>query len=226
MAGVLKLIDDAMFQAARARIKCFTINKSNEELLEELQSILDLNGKLSATIIRRTPGATPPSVYRYRFGSLVNAFHIIGYTPYASKIVVTRRRVQEMRTDLLLRLQQMFPGDLSICGWTGLTRNWLQLHNGTKISVRFCIQPVRTPLVRSKPKPVWILRRIDRESNWPTLIALLNRESTEIERLLVYPRAPRSPKYIPAHAPWLKQGIEIDDLRRFCELVSKILPAR
>lgn len=220
-----KLIDDATFQAAGARIKCFTINKSNDELLGELQSILAANGKLSAHIIRRTPGATPPTVYRYRFGSLVNAFHVIGYTPYASKIVATRRRVEEMRTGLLLRLQQMFPDDLSIRGWNGITRNWLQLRNGTRISVRFCIQPVRAPLVRMQPKPAWVLRRIDRESNWPTLIALLNKESTEIERLLVYPRVPQSAKYVPVHAPWLKQGIELDDLRSFCDVVANVLAA-
>jgi Recombinase len=182
-----RLIDDATFAAARTRIKNFTINKSNEQLLYELRSILAANGKVSANLIRRIPGAALPALYRYRFGSLVNAFQLIGYEKYVSKLVVTRRRVQEMRMHLILRLQEMFPRELSARSLGGWSRSWLQMSNATKISVRFCIQPVTV-----RATPAWCFRRIDRESQWTTLMALLNRENTQIERLLLFLSMPNT----------------------------------
>jgi DNA invertase Pin-like site-specific DNA recombinase len=208
-----KLIDDVTFTAVRNRRKSFTINKSNEELLTELRTLLFLRGKLSTDIIRRIPGATAPNVYRYRFGTLQRAFELIGYRHPLAKLIVTRRRVAEMRQGLMERLQEMFRGQISIRGSGGRTRNWLQLPNGSKISVRFCIRPGGSGCG-------WIMRRAARESHWRTLVALLNRENTEAERFLLFCSVPDRDFYISPKCPWLQTGIALDDLQNFCEVAK------
>lgn len=211
-----KLIDDETFAAAQRRIRNFAINKSNEQLLDDLRAILAANKKLSAEMIRHTPGATLPAVYRYRFGSLANAFQLIGYQKYLSKLVVTRKRVQGMRTEFMQRLQKMLPHILSIHSLGGWSRSWLEMTDGIKISVNFCIQPVSV-----RRTPAWCFRRVDRESNWTTLIALLNRENTQLERVLLFPTMPSTPVYVPDRSPVLKRGIELFDLRQLVSTVAK-----
>lgn len=212
-----KLIDDETFAAAQRKIRNFTIHKSNEQLLDELRNILAANGKLSMDTIRRTPGATVPAVYRYRFGSLVNAFQLIGYHKYVSKLVVTRRRVQQMRTALMQQLHQMFPRDLSIQSSGGWSRSWLETSSGVKISVNFCIQPVSV-----RHTPAWCFRWIDRESNWTTLIALLDGGNTHIHKILLFPTMPSTRVYVSSGSPVLKCGVELDDLHQIVSAVAKL----
>lgn len=56
--------------------------------------------------------------------------------------------------------------------------------------------------------------------HWISLVALLNRQNTEILRLLLYPSVPKSNLNLPVDSPWLKQGIEIGDMREFCRMVT------
>lgn len=54
--------------------------RSNEELLKQLRIALHKHGRLSRAIIETTPGMSRPSVYQLRFGTLRNAYSLIGYT--------------------------------------------------------------------------------------------------------------------------------------------------
>ena len=216
-----KIVDEATFGAARARIESFTTNKSDAQMLEELRGILAAKGRLSAGIICGFEGATSPFSYRCRFGSLQKAFQLIGYSGYADKALATRKRVQEMRRRFMEKLRETFPDELSICGDCGKgksSRKWLQMRDGTKISVRFCIQPVFVTL-----KPLWRLSCVVRESGWINLVALLNRENTEIVRLLLYPSVPSTNLSLPVNSSWLKEGIEVGDIGQFCQVVRGIL---
>jgi len=216
-----KLIDDATFLSARKRIKSFTINKADGELLDELRSLMATKERLSSDIIRRIPRATAPNVYRYRFGTVRNALELIGYTHPETKQIVTRRRVQQLRSDLMQQLKEMFPKAISIRGRGGRTRNWLQLRTGAKISVRACIQPAGLKLSSG-----WLMHRAKSESRWIALVALLNRENTRVERLLIYRSVPDKTLYISSKSPWLELGVPLDELQRFCELVAMIRLAK
>lgn len=88
-----------------------------------------------------------------------------------------------------------------------------------KISVRFCIRP-------SASGCGWILRRLAEETPWTKLVALLNTESTAVERLLIFRSAPDKDFYISPKCEWLKSGIELRDLRSFCEVVRSVRSAQ
>jgi hypothetical protein len=104
-----KIIDDATFASVQRPLATFTINKSNDQLLDELRSILATHGRVTAATIRRTPDTASPASFRHRFGSLMQAYRLIGYDVPVARLVETRRRIQNMRLQLMQQLEQMFP---------------------------------------------------------------------------------------------------------------------
>lgn len=62
---------------ARARAHRYT----NEELIERLRSLYQNRGYLSGLIINETDGMPATSIYAHRFGSLLRAYQLVGFTP-------------------------------------------------------------------------------------------------------------------------------------------------
>jgi len=54
---------------------------SDEEVLEKLKILLKEKGTLSGIIIDEDDNCPSSSIYKNRFGGLINAYHLIGYTP-------------------------------------------------------------------------------------------------------------------------------------------------
>ena len=75
------IVDRALFERARAIIDQRGNHYSDEELLYLLQAVLDQEGSLSGLIIDERDGMPSSSFYRSRFGSLLRAYSLIGYTP-------------------------------------------------------------------------------------------------------------------------------------------------
>ncbi|MCP1105958.1 recombinase family protein [Serratia nevei] len=69
------------FKRANEIIRSRAIRLSEEELLEKLHTLLKKRGRLSGIIIDEEERFPSSSVYRYRFGSLLRVYHLIGYTP-------------------------------------------------------------------------------------------------------------------------------------------------
>jgi len=213
-----RVIDDATFTTAGERIASFTINKSDEQILGELSAILAVHGRLNSTLIRQTAGATPPTSYRYRFGSLMRAYELIGYKGPIAQLVTTRRRIQGLRQQLMEQLQDLFPSDVRICSKGGRTRSWLRLKNGVKISVRVCM--------RYGAKPAWLMRPVAGESRWTTLVALLNSDNTQFADFLVFPAAPARGRYISENSAWLEEGSKLNSLKEFYRAVNEVRKKR
>ena len=75
------IVDRALFERARAIIDQRGNHYSDEELLSLLQAILEDQGSLSGLIIDEREGMPSSSLYRSRFGSLLRAYSLIGYSP-------------------------------------------------------------------------------------------------------------------------------------------------
>jgi len=70
---------------------------SDDDLLAKLRALYERVGRLSGMVISESDETPSPSVYRYRFGSLVRAYELIGYTPdrdYA--FIETNRQLRRM----------------------------------------------------------------------------------------------------------------------------------
>lgn len=75
------VISPELFAKARAIIAARKSTKglSNEEILKRLRVLLKKKGRLSSEIIRDAPGVPSPGLFLFRFGSLRNAYRLIGY---------------------------------------------------------------------------------------------------------------------------------------------------
>ena len=71
-------MDRALFERARTIIDQRGNHYSDEELLSLLQVVLEEEGSLSGLIIDERDGMPSSSLYRYRFGSLLRAYGLIG----------------------------------------------------------------------------------------------------------------------------------------------------
>jgi hypothetical protein len=90
------IVPDLFFKAqtiVRERSRRFT----NDELLEQLRTLLKREGRLSGLLIDETESMASSSVYRTRFDSLVRAYTLIGYTPERDyQFVETNRQLRLM----------------------------------------------------------------------------------------------------------------------------------
>ena len=73
------IIDLDLFSKAQRIMKEHYVRLSEEQLLRRLREALSEKGRLSGTIMNRMDGLPSTALYVLRFGSLRNAFRLIGY---------------------------------------------------------------------------------------------------------------------------------------------------
>jgi DNA invertase Pin-like site-specific DNA recombinase len=75
------IIPPELFYKAQGMILGRTRRYTNEELLKRLKRLFEDRGMLSGFIINETDGMPSASAYAHRFGSLVRAYQMVGFTP-------------------------------------------------------------------------------------------------------------------------------------------------
>jgi DNA invertase Pin-like site-specific DNA recombinase len=96
------VVDEQTFFTAGGIIQARARRVSDEELLNRLRILLEHQGKVSGLLIDEMEGMPSSAVYRHRFGSLVRAYQLIGYTPERDfSFIETNRRLRAMHPELL-----------------------------------------------------------------------------------------------------------------------------
>ena len=99
------VVDQALFNRARAIIDARSRHYSNEELLGLLRSLLEQQGSLSGLIIDEQEQMPSSSAYRNRFGSLLRAYELVGYAPDRDyRYIEINRRLRELHPHLLTEI--------------------------------------------------------------------------------------------------------------------------
>lgn len=98
------------FWRAKALIDQRSHRYSDDELLDKLREIYRLHGKLSGLIIDEYADAPSSGVYAKRFGGLLRAYRLIGYTPETDcrHIIINKQLRQlypQFRDDLIAQLR-------------------------------------------------------------------------------------------------------------------------
>ncbi|WP_338828013.1 recombinase family protein [Bradyrhizobium sp. 27S5] len=75
------VVDEHLFQAVQRRFAELTRRKSDQHMLENLSHLLKLKGRLNSTLINNAESMPTTQSYKKRFGSLANAYELIGYRP-------------------------------------------------------------------------------------------------------------------------------------------------
>jgi DNA invertase Pin-like site-specific DNA recombinase len=85
------------FEAAQVIIRQRSVRLSDREMLERLASILERNGCLSGLIIDEAEDCPSSSCFRTRFGSLIRAYSLVGFSPdHDYRYLETNRKLRAM----------------------------------------------------------------------------------------------------------------------------------
>ena len=95
----------SIYQARRRRL-------TDAEMLQYLRSFLDQHGHLSCVLLNRAKAHPMASVFKHRFGGLVNAYRLIGFVPRIdySHLEINRRLLcltRELVANLISRLGEV-----------------------------------------------------------------------------------------------------------------------
>jgi DNA invertase Pin-like site-specific DNA recombinase len=91
-----------LFASAQTIIRERSRRYSNDELLDQLRSLLGHEGRLSGLLIDEANGMASSSVYRGRFGSLIRAYGLIGYVPERDyEFIETNRQLRLMHPKII-----------------------------------------------------------------------------------------------------------------------------
>ena len=206
------LVEPRMFESAQETLRQRFSHRSNEQVLEQLKSILKTHGHLSTAILG-LHGLSPGGL-NHRFGSMIKAYDLIGYQTMYKKTAEHRLHVRKIRSELMQQLVEMFPGRVSVFSWAWRRRNCLRLKNGTKVAVRVC----RSIKLVTKGR-MWILQAARDERCRITLVAGMNPENAALEALYLTTHLKNPCKvHITENSEWLEKGMRLEDLRSFYEV--------
>ena len=96
------VVDQSLFEAARAIIVERSRRLSSDELLDLLRRILQQHGYLSGLLIDEFDTDASSSAYRSRFGSLLRAYQQIGFTPARDyRYIEINRELRRLHPEVL-----------------------------------------------------------------------------------------------------------------------------
>jgi DNA invertase Pin-like site-specific DNA recombinase len=100
------IVTNNLFHAAQAIINARSFQLSDEDLLNALRGLRETHGLLSGLIIDEADGIPSSSVYRARFGSLLRAYYLVGYSPSRDyRYLQINRELRAMHPLVLSRLR-------------------------------------------------------------------------------------------------------------------------
>ena len=96
------IVETAVFHAAQEIVEERSRRFSDQEMLEHLEALWKKHGRLSGIIIDECEGLPSSGAYRSRFGSLVQAYWMIGFDPGRDyRYIEINRRLREMHPGIL-----------------------------------------------------------------------------------------------------------------------------
>ncbi|MDO8399378.1 MAG: recombinase family protein [Bradyrhizobium sp.] len=103
------VVSQALFERARSIIDARSNHYSDEQLLSMLQTVLEEEGSLSGIVIDERDDMPSSSAYRYRFGSLIRAYNLIGYVPERDyRYIEANRHIREIYPLVLSKIVSGF----------------------------------------------------------------------------------------------------------------------
>jgi hypothetical protein len=212
-----------IFAEAQKILEERTCNKTDEELLDGLRALFASERRLSLTLIRDSADVPSPSTYRNRFGSLRRAYELIGYgRPDQFGPIDLRGRTMALRDQLIARIADMFPNEMTMVRRGGRWRSRLRLSSGLIVSVL-----VARSIHVWRDAIRWQVDPVQHERKFLTLLARLDERNSLFLDFHVFPSIDRQRRFrVVRGDPWLDRGKQLSDLSRLCEVVARVRLAR
>jgi DNA invertase Pin-like site-specific DNA recombinase len=201
------IITTELFAKAKCRFANLVYNLSEEELLEQLRSLLKAKGRLSAGIIDQATGCACATTYKMRFGSLRRAYDKLGYAPSKFASGVTYRElVRSIRNKVVADVLH-YPGNqLELLNPNGRFRPLMRdCRTGAVVSVL-----VARRNGRMKDQKTWSLHPKKKAVGTYTALVLLSEENNAIESIYLVPEIGGRKRYLIRYTDVLRSGIELN----------------
>ncbi len=118
------IVDADVFERTAKIVEERSQRLSDDELLDLLRSLLKAQGSFSSIVIDEREDMPSSSVYRNRFGSLLRAYRLVGYSPERDyRYVEINRRLRAMHPDVVAAVidgLRAAGGDVHVDPATGL----------------------------------------------------------------------------------------------------------
>lgn len=168
------IVPQALFNAAQAIIHQRSIKLSDAEMLEKLRKLLDAKGMLSGLIIDESDDCPSSSAYCSRFGSLLNTYTLINYTPERDYHYVEINRLLRQQHKEIVK--HVIDEIIDLGGGVVQTKNDLLMIN-EEFTASLVLSPCRPTATGNKR---WLIR-FDTGLNPDLTIAVrLDEEATNI----------------------------------------------
>jgi DNA invertase Pin-like site-specific DNA recombinase len=181
VGSVEPIIDEDTFRKANKIIRERRVDLSEQEMLSRLRQTLLKEGRLCPAIIDRTVGLPCTATFMQHFGTLRNAYDLVGYKPKRNYEYFDQKKGW---LHAATRLSQQVAEEIEKTGArVDRESHRLQLQNGRTIGFRIARW---TPGRRSNHAPYWRVQ--SRElSDWNVAIRLVERSDAVLDYLLLPP---------------------------------------
>jgi hypothetical protein len=219
LAAFDPIVDPVTFAEAQKILVERTVNQSDEEMLNRLRALATSKGRLTLRLIEVSDEIASSTTYRRRFGSLRHACQLIGYS-HSEQFVRSYQycRTVGLREDLIAKIVEMFPNEVSVVRRGGTRRPQLRLSSGLVVSILLArSRRIRSNALRWMVDPAWD------ERNCVTLLARLHEDNRSFLDFHILPGVDRSKVFrLSSIDTWLSRGKRLSELSHFCDVAESV----
>lgn len=132
------IVERELFLRAREIILARSQKLSDEEMLEQLRVLLKQHGRISGILIDEAEGFPSSTAFSHRFGTLVNAYRLIGYDPGIDfAFIEENRRLRKQQPDIVAAVVQQITALGGSAVWDKGTQ-LLNVNDELRVSIVLC----------------------------------------------------------------------------------------
>src|SRR5271156_1636569 len=132
------VVEPELFWRAREIILARSQKLTDEEMLEKLRTLLKLHGRISGILIDELEGLPSSTAFSHRFGTLVNAYRLIGYDPGIDySFIEENRRLRKLHPEIVASVVQQITALGAQAVWNDET-GLLDVNGEMRVSIVMC----------------------------------------------------------------------------------------
>jgi DNA invertase Pin-like site-specific DNA recombinase len=132
------IIEPELFFKAREIILARSQKLTDEEMLAKLRGLWSQHGHISGILIDETESLPSSTAFRYRFGSLISAYQLIGYDPKIDySFIEVNRRLRKQHPEIVASVVQKIKALGASASWDEKT-DLLWVNNELRVSIVLC----------------------------------------------------------------------------------------
>ncbi len=132
------VVESEIYLRAREIILARSQRLSDEEMLEKLRALLKQHGRISGILIDEAEGLPSSTAFGHRFGTLLNAYRLIGYDPGIDyTFIEENRRLRKRHPEIVASVVQQITALGGTAEWDKQTE-LLHLNRELRVSIVLC----------------------------------------------------------------------------------------